>query len=124
MANYGNKEFSKPQVIGANETDVVVSDIQLISCDDSLTSTFTIEASSVTSASGITLQLQESHRKDATYVDVSGASVAITGNGSFDIVFNEVDGANRALKPFIRMVITTGAGDAVTVDRIYRTTRL
>jgi hypothetical protein len=64
-------------------------------------------------------------KKDGTFAEPSTTeTVAITANGAFEIDIQRVLGTTAALKPFIRMVIETGAGDAVTFDRMCRTRRI
>ena len=63
--------------------------------------------------------------KDGTFAEPTPAeTVAITSNGTFEIDVQRVLGTNAALKPWIRLVVATGAGDAVTFDAIRRTRRV
>lgn len=78
--------------------------------------------SSVTASTGITVKLQDKALGGA-YEDLSSAnaSVSITGNGTFSIVLlveRSADQVDLPIKKSCRLVVTTGAGDAVTFDNI------
>jgi len=78
--------------------------------------------SDVTASTGITAKLQQ--KIVDSFSDV--ATVSITGNGTFTILINaRNDSAGYySLLPLSnlgRVVISTGAGDAVTVDNVYVT---
>lgn len=111
------------QVVGNSQTNKVVSVIRKIEAEDSRDMWIVAECSTVAGGAGV-LKMQQCHRKDGTYTDVSGATVTVTAAGVFKIEWNTVDGAGDSLLPFIRIVSTTGAGDTLTVDRLYKTERL
>jgi hypothetical protein len=126
MATYGAKAIlvdnAVAAVVGNSETNLPVSKVEQLTCDDSRDMYIIAECSGVAGGAG-TLKLQESHRKDGTFSDVAGATVTVTADGTFEIEINEIDGAGSALKPYIRVVATTGGADAMTIDRLYKTVR-
>ena len=75
--------------------------------------------------SAVTANLQHSWDGGTTWEDIgSGAQVSITGNDSYQIE-HDYAAANTTLAwPLARVVITTGASDAATVDAVYVTRRL
>jgi hypothetical protein len=78
-----------------------------------------IVASGVTAGAGITAIFQDSN-DGITWV--SGKTVAITTNATVSILVNPETEADLAYLPFRahgRVVITSGAGSAVTVDQLY-----
>lgn len=124
MSEYSTRAFLKDNAlsptVGNSETETEISKTELISCGDSNDLYVIAECSSV-SGTGAVIKMQECHRKDGTFTDVAGATVTITGNGTFEFQYQS---ATIPLKPFIKIVCTTGGSDAVTVDRLYRTRRL
>lgn len=81
-----------------------------------------IVCSSVTVGGGISVKLQ-SRAKGGVYTDLAtgNASVSVTGNGTVSIVLHvqrAADQADLPLRKHCRLVLTTGAGSAVTVDEI------
>ncbi len=107
--------------VGASETDLPIAEF---SCDfeSALNFRADVVCSSVTAFTGITVKLQ--HRAvEGAYANLSSAngSVAVTGNGTFSIVLHvqrAADQADLPLRKQCRLVVTTGAGDAVTFDNI------
>lgn len=129
MAAYGTQNLlndkNDAEVVGASETDLPVGIISQLECESSRDMIIEAQVSGVTVATGITLKLQHSVRKDGTFAEPSTTeTVAITADGAFEIDVQRVLGTTAALKPFVRMVVTTGAGDAVTFDRLCRTRRI
>jgi hypothetical protein len=78
-----------------------------------------IKVSSVTASAGITAKLQDSSF-EGVWNDVASAEVNITANGIFEIVMNPDDSA-LPLRDRLRVVVSSGAGDAVTVDSVVAT---
>lgn len=83
-----------------------------------------IVCSSVTVTTGITAKVQIDPAATNNYVDLASgnASVSITADGVFSIKLNIQRAADQADLPLAkpcRILITTGAGDAVTIDKIY-----
>lgn len=99
-----------------------ISTVNRLTGADSRDMFITAEVSGVSGVGGV-IKLQQAHRRGATFVDVAGASVTITGNGTFEIEINREPGVASALKPYIRLVATTGGSDAFTVDRLHKTVR-
>lgn len=124
MSAYSSRAFllnnSEPPSIGNSVTEEVISQVDLISCDDSKDLYVVAECSGVSGA-GTVIKLQECHRKDGTFTDVSGATVTVTGNGNFEIYYRS---ESTSIKPFLRVVVTTGGSDAVTIDKLFRTRRI
>ena len=117
-----DKKIAGLQPIGASESEVLVGSLGL-SAGGSRHLRIDIAVSSVTVTTGITAKLQMAPRGGDTFTDLAGAnaSVAITGNGVFSLtqaVERAADQANMPLMKNIRVVITTQAGDAVTVDNV------
>jgi hypothetical protein len=109
-------------VVGASETNTPVSDVLWV--QDSLHIRVDITASSVTDASAdssIVAKIQDSVDKSTWNTKGSEGTVAITGNGTFSIVLlaeNADDQAELPLRPFVRVVVTTAAGDTATIDSV------
>jgi hypothetical protein len=84
-----------------------------------------LQVSGVTVVGSITAKLQMATTDADTYADLAGAnaSVAITADGYFSLRQNievAADQPNMPLKKMVRVVIvTTNAGDEVTVDHAY-----
>ena len=107
--------------IGASETETPIAEFSS-DFQSSLNFRADVVASSVTAAAGITLKLQ--HRAvSGDYEDLATAnsSVAITAAGTVSIVLHvqrAADQADLPLRKSCRLVVTTGAGDAVTIDKV------
>ena len=110
-----------PIVIGAAVSNQVVSKDSPLTAGGSQNLRVDLKVSTVTAGAGITAKLQ--HRSIDSWSDLAGAnaSVAITADGEFSItqlMARAADQANMPIKKQIRVLITTGAGSAVTVDNI------
>lgn len=108
------------QVIGASVTDTVISDEFNISDHDSLYFRARVKTSATTVAVGITVKLQTNSHKDGTWLD--SKTVAVTTNGTFEIKLLPEVAGDQTFLPLLglgRLVITTGAGDAVTIDSLH-----
>ena len=112
-------------VIGASETDTVVSNVVRMTGEDSKFSLVRLDTSSVTVTNAVTANLQHSWDGGTTWEDIgSGVQVAITGNASYQIEL-EYSAANSSLSwPLARVVVTSGVSDAATIDAIYISRRL
>lgn len=105
--------------VGASETAYVISENLYIHDPSHLV--VDITCSGVTAATGITLKLQDSVDDITWTTKSSEAQVAVSGNGvvSFNLkIENSSDQADMPLRPLLRLIATTGAGDAVTVSGI------
>ena len=115
------------QVVGESVTAQAVSNEFRINAEDSLNFRMSILTTTSTVAVGITAKLQHSWDGGATWFAVgSRAQVAITGDDSFEIslvVTDTSDAAQLPLYPLGRLVIDTGAGDAVTITEIWKVCR-
>lgn len=124
MSGYVFFEVIKPSLaaIGASATDSVISKEFNITPADSLNFTARIKCSSVTAATGITIKLQESANGGTTWEDVGNrAQVSVSGNGWVEIAIVNTDSSDAAQLPLLnrlRLTITTGAGDAATIDSV------
>jgi hypothetical protein len=108
-------------VIGAS-AEQVVSEETAVTAGGSIRCRVDILVSDVTVTTAITAKLQMRTFQDE-WSDLAGAnaSVTITTDGQVSItqlIERSADQPNLPLKSFIRVVISTGTGDAVTVDKI------
>ena len=108
-------------IVGASETDVPVAQF---SCDIESSLNFRLSAvcSAVTVVSGISIQLQSSV-PGGTFKDLGSvnATKSILANGDISLILNiqvAADQVDLPLNKSCRLVVTTGAGDTVTFDRI------
>jgi hypothetical protein len=115
MAGYVTREVllnGSSVVLGASETNTVVSENHRIGCELKDHQMVAISAASVTAGAGITAKLQHSWDGGSTFIDVTSASVAITADGVFHIA------TQTQLYPIQRVVVTTGAGSAATINSV------
>ncbi len=122
MAAINVRDLRRPNpVVGASVTNQVVAEFSS-DFESALHFRADLVCSSVTSTTGITAKLQ--HRAlGGSYADLgsANASVSITGNGTFSItllVERTADLVDLPLRQACRIVVTTGAGDAVTFDKV------
>lgn len=116
---YYAEECSLPQIVGASQTDLAISSTFPISHAGSLNLLVALQFSGVTAGAGITAKLQSSATEE-NWLDAN--SVSVTANGWFYIRINIQVSADQAKLPLCnlgRIVLTTGAGSAATVDAIY-----
>ena len=114
----GNLKKNGLPAVGASETNLAISEIFTLSAGGAVEGLVVkITASGVTLATAITAKLQTAI--DQEWVD--SKTVSITTNGNFYIKLLGNAAADQTFLPLLasgRIVITTGAGDAVTVDTI------
>lgn len=106
-------------VLGAAETNTVVSEQLYIHDPSHLI--VDVTCASVTAATGITVKLQDSVDGSVWNSKSSESQVSITGNGVFSFnlkIENSSDQADMPLRPLLRVVASTGAGDAVTITHV------
>ena len=108
-------------VVGASETDLPLMEFSA-NAGSSKNLRADMVCSGVTVAAGITVKLQH-QAKGGDYEDLAtgNAVVAISGNGTFSIVLHvqrAADQADLPLRKSCRLVVTTGAGDAVTFEGV------
>lgn len=107
------------QAVGASATDTAVSENwtpTYLDCERLLVA---VKASSVTASTGITAMVEQSPDGGTTWADSKSAGVAISGNGWIYIRVNpQTSGDTVPLAPLLRVTVTTGSGDAVTVDDV------
>ena len=112
-------------VIGAGETDTpVTGKISITAADATDGMIIDITAGSTTVAAGITAKLQS--RFSATGGWEDSKTVSITGDDTFTIkLLPQVTGDQQyiPLRPEIRVVVSSGAGDAATISSV-RVSRL
>lgn len=115
------------QAVAQSQTNQAVTKSFMMSSEDSLFFLAKIKTSSTTVAAAITAKLQESY-DGSTWEDVgSPANVSITGDGTFEISLNNGVAADAAVLPtwqHCRVVVTTGAGDSVTIDNVWVSRRM
>jgi hypothetical protein len=109
--------------IGASVTNQVVSEEHAITASGSLRLRVDIKASGVTSTTAISAKLQMAGGT-GTWADMAGAnaSATITADGEYSItqlVERSADQPNMPIKSKIRVVVSTGVDDEVTIDSIY-----
>ena len=109
------------QVLGASATAIAVTEPFRISHSGSLNILVGIKCASVTAGAGITAKLQSSIYGNSSADWIDGNSVSITGNGWFYIRMNVQASGDQAKLPLAdvgQIVLTTGAGSAVTVSDV------
>lgn len=117
--SWSPKEVGQAQSIGASKTSVRVTRDYSVSPDGAIRHVVVIKASGVTSTTGITAKLQTSV-DGSTWVDSSGTT-AITTNGLAYIklaIEKSGDQTHLPLLPVARVVVSTGTGDAITIDSV------
>lgn len=110
---------SSPAAYGASLTNQVVSKEFRISPGGSCRLVLALDTSAVTAGAGITAKLQTAV-DDFTWVD--SKTVAVTATGDFYIKLAIEIAADQTFLPLLakgRVVVTTGAGSAVTFDAIW-----
>jgi len=65
-----------------------------------------------------TMKLQHCHRKDGTFVDVSGVSLAISSAGAKALSYTELQDA-EPLYPHVRVTMSTTSSQAIVIDRLF-----
>lgn len=104
-------------IVGASATNTPISREYAISAGGSLHHVVVIDCASVTVSAGITAKLQTA--VGSTWQD--SKTVTISGNGRFYIKLSAETAGDQTFLPLLsrgRVVITTGAGDAVTVTDV------
>jgi hypothetical protein len=108
----------EPIVVGASQTNLAISKDTGLSAGGAVRGLrIDFACTGVTDSTGITVKLQ--HRTLDNWTDLAGAnaSVAITADGEYSLKqlpLISADQPNFPLKKQLRVVVTTGAGDAVT----------
>ena len=104
--------------VGASETDTPVSEVFFVEDPNSMLVELT--CSGVTVTTGITAKLQESMDKTNWSDKSATGQVAISANGRFFIRLSAYNDSNSdmPLADALRVVVSSGAGDAVTVDSV------
>ena len=106
--------------VGASETNTVVSREFPITGGGSRQLVARVKTSATTVAVGITFGIQSS--MDGSVWVKAAKTTAITGDGNFTLsLIAELAGdqASLPLLPRARIVVTSGAGDAVTIDNVF-----
>lgn len=110
-------ELAASLAYGASLTNQPVTKEYRISAGGALNCVLKVVASSTTVSTGITAKLQTALGSD--WVDAK--TVTISGNGAFYIKLQAAVAGDQAYLPLLnrgRVVLTTGAGDAVTIDSV------
>lgn len=108
--------LSNPPVVGASATNTPISSTFTITAGGSTSMVLAMSASSVTAGAGITAKLRT---RIGPQVAVDSKTVAITGNGIVYIKLDVNIVADQTHLPLLsigELVVTTGAGSAVTID--------
>jgi hypothetical protein len=103
-------------VVGASATNTPISSTFTITAGGSTSMVLAISASAVTAGAGITAKLRT---RIGPQVAVDSKTVAITANGIVYIKLNVSIAADQTYLPLLsigELVVTTGAGSAVTID--------
>lgn len=123
MNGYSPKDIiNQPVVLGASETNTVVSKDTGLSAGGAVDGfRIMMKVSSVTVTTAITAKVQQ--RTLDAWTDLAGAnaSVSITADGEFvikQLALIAADQPNFPCSKQIRVLCTTGAGDAVTFDEM------
>lgn len=115
-------KIRESKVFGASETEARVSEDIGLTAGGALNGfRIKMDVSSVTNATGITAKVQMRTFDDWTDLAGANASVAITADGEYTIkqlALISADQGNFPLEKMLRVVVTTGAGDAVTFDKL------
>ena len=122
MAGYQSKDLliNNTQIaVGASETDTPITVPFRASAEDSMAMIVNVVCTSVTVTNAITANLQDSYDAGTTWADVK--TVAISGNGTFEIEVNAFDGSDTIMHPLLRVTVDSGADDAVDVDNVWVT---
>lgn len=112
-----NKKLGNVSAVAASQTDLAITKEFNITAGGSKNIVIAIKASAVTVAAAITAKLQTG--VDGEYFD--SKTVSITGNGTFFIKLNIEVAGDQTYLPLLstgRVVVTTGLGDAVTIDKV------
>lgn len=105
--------------IGASVTNQAISNEFRITAGGARTLVVALKASGVTAGAGITAKLQTAV---ADYAWMDSKTVAVTAAGEFYIKLMAETAADQTHLPLLgkgRVVITTGAGSALTIDSLY-----
>jgi hypothetical protein len=112
---------SVPIILGASVSNRVISKEIALTAGGSQNLRIDFAVSGFTLGGGITVKLQ--HKSIGVWSDLAGANAshAVTANGEHSItqlMVRSADQPNMPIKKQVRVLITTGAGSAVTVDAI------
>jgi len=129
MSGYYQKEVlikDTSTTLGASETNTPISQNFRISAEGSKFLKVLVVSDTVTAGAGITWTLQQWLGKDEDGNDEWAAcgapkTVSVTGDGVTVLTWNNGLAADAAYLPFTnmaRVVMTTGAGSAITVERV------
>ena len=125
MAGYLSRDLliNKTQIaVGASETNTPITVPFRASSEDSMAMIVNVVCTSVTGTNAITANLQDSYDGGTTWADVK--TVAISGNGTFEIEVNAHDGSDTIMHPLLRVTVDSGVSDAVDVDNVWVTRRV
>lgn len=125
MANsYTPQDFKlkTPLAFGASVTAQPISKPIGLTAKGSLNVRVDVEVSGVTVGAGISVKLQMQSINEG-WTDLAGANAtaSITANGMVSMRQNvevAADQPNMPLKKMLRVVVTTGAGSAVTIEQV------
>jgi hypothetical protein len=110
--------LAAPLAVGASATNTAVSKEFSITAAGAKYLVIAVDVSSVTAGAGITAKLQTAIGS----VWADSKTAAVTADGRVYIKLLADNSSDQTFLPLLskgRVVITTGAGSAVTVDRVY-----
>ncbi len=106
--------------VAASQTDSEIAPSFSIRGDLSRGIVIDIEASVVTVGAGITAKLQVRQSNEQAWIDSKTVSITATGTSSIKLLDTvAADQTHLPLRPVARLVVTTGAGSAITIDKIF-----
>jgi hypothetical protein len=124
MASYDVVSIIKsgaPVSVAASQTNSVVSEVVQLSTTTARALVVELNLSAITVAAAVTAKIQHS-MDGTTFADVGtpgNLALTTTGLKYIDLLDTlAADAAVMPVRPYMRVVITTGAGDSVTVSNI------
>lgn len=127
MSGYTTKNVLKEltaQSVAANASAQLVSADQIhVFAEDSLHFRVDVAISAIVVATGISLILQHSYN-GSDWDNAKTVALTTTGRKALTMLVEvAADQAILPLRPLCRLVVTTGAGDSVTISGVYITRR-
>jgi len=123
MSNLISKNVIVDGTIGASETDTVISSVFEISGLDSTDIVIDLIYDDAVAFTAITAKLQSSPDQvnwiDSKTVSITAATATTTLKSIELLVARAADQEFLPLRKFCRVVITSGTGDSVLVDKCY-----
>lgn len=118
MNGWSANDYAIPQAVAASQTNQVISKEWPVTAGGALNCAIKLVVSGVTVTTAVTAKLQTAIGSD--WVD--SKTVSVTASGNFYIKLQTAVAGDQTFLPLLnkcRLVLTTGAGDAATVDSVY-----